>query len=359
MQYFPRRKTRKIKLGNVEIGGNAPISIQSMTNTDTRDAETTIRQIKELKRVGCEIIRIAIPDKESAEQIPVIKKNISIPLIADIHFDYKLALQSIENGVDGIRINPGNIGSKERVEKIVNSARGKNIPIRIGVNSGSLEKDLQKRYGISATAIVQSALRYIKMLENLGFYEMKISLKSSSVPMTIASYRLLAEKVDYPFHLGITEAGTFFAGTIKSAIGIGTLLAEGIGDTIRVSLTENPIEEIKVAKQILQSLSLRQGPEIIACPTCGRTEIDIIKITKEVEKEIHKLNIQKEIKIAVMGCVVNGPGEAKEADIGIAGGKREGLLFKKGKPIKKISEEKLVSVLIQEIKKMVFRNRSF
>ncbi|RLC45858.1 MAG: 4-hydroxy-3-methylbut-2-en-1-yl diphosphate synthase [Candidatus Cloacimonadota bacterium] len=352
MQYISRRKTRKIKLGNIEIGGDAPVSIQSMTNTDTKDAEATIKQINELEKVGCEIIRIAIPNKESADKITIIKNNIHIPLIADIHFSCELALQSIENGVDGIRINPGNIKVKNVAEKIVNAAKKKNIPIRIGVNSGSLEKDLQKKYGVTPTAIVQSALRYIRILENLDFYNMKISLKSSSVPMTIASYRLLAGKVDYPFHLGITEAGTSFAGTIKSAIGIGTLLAEGIGDTIRVSLTENPIEEIKVAKQILQSLDLRKGPDIIACPTCGRTEIDIINITKEVEKEIHKLNIQQDIKIAVMGCIVNGPGEAKEADIGIAGGRNEGLLFKNGKAIRKIPESELVKTLIQEIKKM-------
>lgn len=346
-----RRKTQEIQIGNVKIGGNSPISVQSMTNTDTRDAGKTIKQIHELEDAGCDIVRIAIPDMNSANNIPEIKKLTTIPIIADIHFDYRLALQSVKNGIDALRINPGNIGGHERVKKVVSAAKEAKIPIRIGVNSGSLEKDLEQEYGISAKAITESALRQIKLFEKLGFYDIKISLKSSSVPLTIESYRKMASLVDYPFHLGITEAGTKFSGTIKSAIGIGTLLSEGIGDTIRVSLTDNPVEEVKVGIEILKSLGLRKGPTIISCPTCGRTEIDVIGIAKKVESEINKLKIKQNLTIAIMGCVVNGPGEAEEADIGIAGGKNQSLLFRKGKRLKTIQEKNIVEELIKEIKK--------
>lgn len=347
-----RRKTREIKIGNVKIGGNSQISIQSMTNTDTRDTKATIKQIKELENVGCDIVRIAIPDMVAADNIPEIKKSTNIPIVADIHFDYNLAIKSIQNGANGIRINPGNIGKKEKIKKIIQVAQEKNIPIRIGVNSGSLEKDIQKKYGICAKALVESALRHIGFFESQNFQNFKISIKSSSVPMTIEGYRLLAQKVDYPFHIGITEAGTKFCGTIKSAVGIGTLLAEGIGDTIRVSLTANPIEEVKVGIEILKSLELREGPNIISCPTCGRCEIDIIKIAQKVETEVQKLNIRKNITIAIMGCVVNGPGEAKEADIGIAGGKNDAVLFKNGKVLKKIQCKNIAKIFLSEIKKI-------
>jgi len=346
-----RRKTRELEIGGLKIGGNSPISVQSMTNTDTRDSEATIKQIKQLEDAGCDIVRIAIPDMNSANNIPEIKRLTTIPIIADIHFDYRLALQSVKNGIDALRINPGNIGGHERVKKVVSAAKEAKIPIRIGVNSGSLEKDLKQEYGISAKAITESALRQIKLFEKLGFYDIKISLKSSSVPLTIESYRKMASLVDYPFHLGITEAGTKFSGTIKSAIGIGTLLSEGIGDTIRVSLTDNPVEEVKVGIEILKSLGLRKGPTIISCPTCGRTEIDVIGIAKKVESEINKLKIKQNLTIAIMGCVVNGPGEAEEADIGIAGGKNQSLLFRKGKRLKTIQEKNIVEELIKEIKK--------
>lgn len=345
-----RRKTQEIKIGSLKIGGTAPISVQSMTNTDTRDAGKTIKQIHELEDAGCDIVRIAIPDMNSANNIPEIKKLTTIPIIADIHFDYRLALKSVKNGIDALRINPGNIGGHERVKKVVSAAKEAKIPIRIGVNSGSLEKDLKQKYGISAKAITESALRQIKLFEKLDFYDIKISLKSSSVPLTIESYRKMAKLVDYPFHLGITEAGTKFSGTIKSAIGIGTLLAEGIGDTIRVSLTDNPVEEVKVGIEILKSLGLRKGPTIISCPTCGRSEIDVIGIAKKVESEINKLKINRDITIAIMGCVVNGPGEAEEADIGIAGGKNQSLLFRKGKKVRTISGNCIIEELINEIK---------
>ena len=346
-----RRKTRKIKIGTVSIGGNSPISVQSMTNTDTRDYEKTIKQIKQLEAIGCDVVRIAIPDTIAANNIQLIKKSTNIPIIADIHFDYHLALQSIKNGIDALRINPGNIGSYNKITKIINASKEANISIRIGVNSGSLEKDIKEKYGVSAKAIIESALRYLKFCEKLDFYDIKISLKSSSVPLTIESYRKMAKLVDYPFHVGITEAGTKFTGTIKSAVGIGALLSEGIGDTIRVSLTADPIEEVKVGIEILKSLGLKKGPNIISCPTCGRTEIAVIEIAKQVEHEIHKLKINQNFTIAIMGCVVNGPGEAKEADIGIAGGKNNALLFKKGIRLKTIQEKNIVEELIKEIRK--------
>ena len=349
---YKRKKTRVIKVGNVPIGGNNPIVIQSMTNTDTCDVNRTVEQIRELTIAGCEIIRVAVPNLEAVAAIKQIKRSISIPLIADIHFDYKLALASIKSGVDGLRLNPGNIGIYQNVLKVVEAVRERKIPIRIGVNSGSLSKEKIAKYGVNAKSIVESALEHVAILEKANYHEMKISVKASSVPLTLESYRLLSKKVDYPLHLGITEAGTEFCGTIRSSIGIGTLLAEGIGDTIRVSLTANPIEEIKVAKEILKSLNLRKGLKIVSCPTCGRTEIDLISITKEVEKKLHKFE-DYDLTVAVMGCVVNGPGEAREADFGIAGGKKEGLIFKKGKIIQKVHEQHLVDKLISVIQKNV------
>ena len=344
-----RKNTRKIKVGNVYMGGDAMVSIQSMTNTDTRNIEATLDQIRALYNAGCEIIRCAVPDMEAAEAIKEIVKDSPIPVVADIHFDYKLALKSIENGIAGLRINPGNIGSTERVKMVVEAAKAKNIPIRIGVNSGSLEKKLLEKYGEpTAEALVESALGHVRILEELDFHDIVISIKSSNVKMMIEAYRLMSSKCDYPLHLGVTESGTPFKGAIKSSVGIGTLLAEGIGDTIRVSLTSDPIEEIKVAKEILKALDLRKGGlEFISCPTCGRTQINLIKIAEEVEKRLEGIN--KEIKVAVMGCIVNGPGEAREADIGIAGGKGEGIIFKKGQIIKKVKEEDLVEELMKEI----------
>ncbi|MBU5488679.1 flavodoxin-dependent (E)-4-hydroxy-3-methylbut-2-enyl-diphosphate synthase [Clostridium sp. MSJ-8] len=344
-----RRKTRQVKVGNVYIGGEAEVVIQSMTNTDTKDVEKTIDQIKALYNAGCQVVRCAVLDEEAAESIKEITRLSPIPVVADIHFDYRLALKAIDNGVAALRINPGNIGSIDRVQKVVEKAKEKNIPIRIGVNSGSLEKHLLEKYGRpTAEALVESALGHVKILEDLDFHDIVISIKSSNVNMMIDSYRLIAEKCDYPLHLGVTEAGTEFKGTIKSSIGIGTLLAEGIGDTIRVSLTADPVREIVVAKEILKSLGLRKdGLEFISCPTCGRTKIDLIGIAQEVEKRLE--GIDKDIKVAVMGCVVNGPGEAREADIGIAGGRGEGIIFKKGQIIKKCKEEDLVNELMKEI----------
>ena len=344
-----RRKTRKLRVGKVFVGGDSEITIQSMTNTDTRDAEKTLKQIRMLYNAGCQIIRCAVPDIKAAESLKEITKNSPIPVVADIHFDYRLALKAIENGVDALRINPGNIGSEERVRLVAEAAKAKNIPIRIGVNSGSLEKDILEREGkVTAEGLVESALRHVRILEKLDFYDIVISIKSSDVKMMIEAYRLISEKCDYPLHLGVTESGTKERGTIKSSVGIGTLLAEGIGDTLRVSLTSDPIEEIKVAKEILRSLGLRKGGlEFVSCPTCGRTQIDLIGIANAVEKKLE--NINKDIKVAVMGCVVNGPGEAREADIGIAGGKGEGIIFKKGKVIKKVKEEELITELMKEI----------
>lgn len=346
-----RRISRKVKVGNVYVGGDSAVTIQSMTNTDTRDVFKTVAQIKELEEAGCEIVRCAVPDMEAAKAIKEIVKQINIPLVADIHFDYRLAIESIKNGVNALRINPGNIGSKERVSEVVKYAKEFNIPIRIGVNSGSLEKEILEKYGVTSEALVESALKHVRILEELDFHDIVISIKSSNVPQMIESYRLISDKVDYPLHLGVTEAGTKFRGTIKSSVGIGALLAQGIGDTIRVSLTDNPVEEIGVAKEILKSLGLRtEGIEFISCPTCGRTSIDLINIAKEVEDRLSKMN--KKIKIAIMGCAVNGPGEAREADIGIAGGKGEGLIFKKGEIVRKVKEENLIDALIEEVNKM-------
>jgi (E)-4-hydroxy-3-methylbut-2-enyl-diphosphate synthase len=324
-----------------------------MTNTDTRDVSATISQIKALESVGCEIVRVAVPNMESASVINKIKSEISIPLVADIHFDYRLALKVIEEGVDKLRINPGNIGDIENVQAVVESAKKNNIPIRIGINSGSLEKDLLVKYGHpTPEAMVESAMRHVKILEDLEFYDIVISLKASDPMKMISAYRLMAERVDYPLHLGVTEAGTAFSGAIRSAVGIGILLSEGIGDTIRVSLTDDPIQEIRAGFEILKSLELREhGATVISCPTCGRTKIDIIRIAREVEERV--ADIKKPIKIAVMGCIVNGPGEAKEADIGIAGGKGKGILFKKGERIRSIPEDRLVDELVNEIRKML------
>jgi (E)-4-hydroxy-3-methylbut-2-enyl-diphosphate synthase len=346
---FERNKTKQIAVGNVKIGGDAPISIQSMTNTFTENIDATVQQIHLLENAGCEIIRVAVPTMEAARAIKTIKSQINIPLIADIHFDYKLAIESIKNGVDALRINPGNIGSMNNVKAVVDAAKPNNIPIRIGVNSGSLSKDIIKKFGVSPEGLVESALEHVAILEKLDYTEMKISVKASSVPFTIKSYRLLSQKVDYPLHLGVTESGTEFKGNIKSSIGIGTLLAEGIGDTIRVSLTENPVSEIRTAKEILKALDLRSGLELISCPTCGRTNIDLISLAKEVENQLKQFE-SLPITVAVMGCVVNGPGEAREADYGIAGGIGEGLIFKKGEILKKLPEDKLITTLISMIK---------
>ncbi len=347
-----RKETKKIKVGDIYIGGNSKIAIQSMTNTDTRDIKATINQILRLEEAGCDIVRCAVPDMEAADAIKGIVKGINIPLVADIHFDYRLALKAIENGVSKLRINPGNIGSVERVEIVAKAAKEKNIPIRIGVNSGSLEKELLKKYGrVCPEALVESALNHVKILEDISFDDIAISIKSSDVVQMIESYRLISEKVKYPLHVGVTEAGTIWRGTIKSSVGIGALLSQGIGDTIRVSLTGDVVEEVKVGKEILKSLGyIREGIEFVSCPTCGRTQIDLIKIAEEVENKLSKLD--KNIKVAVMGCVVNGPGEAREADIGIAGGKGEGLIFKKGEIIKKVKEEDLVEELLKEIDKL-------
>ena len=346
---FGRRVSRKVKAGHVEIGGKAPISIQSMTNTDTRDFETTSRQILALQDAGCEIIRIAIPDMEAAENIKKLKTAVKVPLVADIHFDYTLALKSIEMGIDKIRINPGNIGSFENVRKVADAAKEKGIPIRIGINSGSIEKRLLEKYGgATPEAMVESALTHGDILLKAGFYDIVYSLKASNVPMTVAAYRYIADKTDAPLHIGITEAGTEFQSTVKSSAGLGILLSEGIGDTMRVSVTGDPLVEVKIAKSILRSLDLRKdGIEIISCPTCGRTCTDIIPIVKEIEDRIQGYN--QNMKIAIMGCAVNGPGEAKEADAGVACGKNEGLIFRKGEVIRKVREEEIVENLMREI----------
>lgn len=344
--------TRKVKVGTVYIGGDSKITVQSMTNTDTADVTSTVNQILALEKAGCDIIRCAVPDMAACDAIKQIVKQINIPLVADIHFDYKLAIAAIDNGISALRINPGNIGSIDKVKLVAEKAKANGIPIRIGVNSGSLEKEILNKYGrVCAEALVESAINHVKILEDINFKDIVVSIKSSNVNMMVESYRMLSKKINYPLHVGVTEAGTIWRGTIKSSIGIGTLLSEGIGDTIRVSLTGDPIEEIKVGREILRTLGyLNEGIEFISCPTCGRTKIDLIKIAEEVEK--HLINSTKNIKVAVMGCIVNGPGEAREADIGIAGGNGEGLIFKKGEIIKKVKEEDLVEELIKEINKM-------
>ena len=344
-----RKKTRPIKVGDVTVGGLAPISVQSMTNTYTQDIVATVSQIKHLEAAGCEIVRVAVPDEEAAAAISSIKKKITIPLIADIHFDYRLAILSGQAGADGLRINPGNIGSRKKVKAVVDCAKEYGIPIRIGVNSGSLEKDILKKYnGVTAEAMVESAMRHIELLETLDFHAIKISLKASDVWRTVEAYRLLSKKSNLPLHVGVTEAGGLYSGIVKSTLGIGMLLAEGIGDTIRVSLTRDPAEEVRVGYEILKGLAIRQhGPDIISCPTCGRCNIDLFGIAERVEKALLLKSVP--IKLAIMGCVVNGPGEAREADIGVAGGDGVGILFRKGKVIKKFPQEKLVDVLLQEV----------
>lgn len=348
---YERRLSREVSVGSLKIGGNNPISIQSMTNTDTRDAKATIEQIKRLEEVGCDVVRVAVPDMEAAKNIGEIKKNVNIPVIADIHFDHRLALEAIDQGVDGVRINPGNIGSIEKVKMVVNKCKEKNLKIRIGVNGGSLEKELLEKYGsATAEALVESALGHVKILEDLDFCNIVISLKSSDIYKTIEAYELISKKVAYPLHIGITESGSVKKGTIKSSIGVGALLLKGIGDTIRISLTGDPTEEVIVGKEILRSLDLLNDKiKVISCPTCGRCNIDLISVVNEVEEKINK--VDKDMTVAIMGCAVNGPGEAKEADIGIAGGKGEGLLFKKGEIIRKIKGDNLVEELLNEIDK--------
>lgn len=347
-----RRNSRKVKVRDIYVGGDAPITIQSMTNVRTSNVNEVLAQMNELHKAGCEIIRCAVLDMNDAEALKEITEKSPMPVVADIHFDYKLALKAIENGVSALRINPGNIGGIDRITKVAEACKAKNIPIRIGVNSGSVEKDILKKYGKpTAEGLVESALRNVKILEDLDFFDIVISIKSSNVQMMIEAYRLIADKCDYPLHLGVTESGTVFKGTIKSSVGIGTLLAEGIGDTIRVSLTSDPVEEIKVASEILKSLGLKKsGVEFVSCPTCGRTQINLIKIAEEVEKKLE--NCKKQIKVAVMGCVVNGPGEAREADIGIAGGRGEGIIFRKGEIVRKVKEDQLIDALMEEIEKL-------
>jgi (E)-4-hydroxy-3-methylbut-2-enyl-diphosphate synthase len=344
-----RKKTRQIQVGTVTVGGDAPISVQSMTNTYTHDISATVSQINRLESAGCEIVRVAIPDEKAAKAISEIKKEISIPLIADIHFDHRLAVDSLKAGADGLRINPGNIGSVQNVRAIVECANDRNVSIRIGVNSGSLEKDLLKKFGkVTAEAMVESALRHIDLMASFGFDRIKLSIKASDVPRTVDAYRLLSSSTDFPLHVGVTEAGSLYSGIVKSSLGIGTLLADGIGDTIRVSLTRDPVEEVRVAYEILKALGIRRrGPEIISCPTCGRCNIDLFGIVEKVEASLMASLLP--IKIAIMGCVVNGPGEAREAEIGIAGGDGVGILFKQGKVIKKFPQEKLVDVLLKEV----------
>nr|WP_024835729.1 flavodoxin-dependent (E)-4-hydroxy-3-methylbut-2-enyl-diphosphate synthase [Clostridium sp. 12(A)] len=348
-----REHTRVIRIGDRVIGGGNPVLIQSMCNTKTQDIEATVAQIKALTIAGCDIIRVAVPDMEAAKALKEIKKQIAIPLVADIHFDYRLAIASIEAGADKIRINPGNIGSEDRVRAVVEKAKEYNIPIRVGVNSGSLEKNLIEKYGgVTAQGIVDSALQKVRMIEELGYDNLVISIKSSDVMMCIKAHELISEQTDYPLHVGITESGTLVSGTIKSSVGLGVILYEGIGDTIRVSLTGDPLEEIKAARLILKSLGLRRGGvEVVSCPTCGRTRIDLISLANQVEEMVSKFD-HLDVKVAVMGCVVNGPGEAREADIGIAGGIGEGLLIKKGEVIRKVPEDQLLMALQEELMNM-------
>ncbi|MDY6970758.1 MAG: flavodoxin-dependent (E)-4-hydroxy-3-methylbut-2-enyl-diphosphate synthase [Thermodesulfobacteriota bacterium] len=348
-----RKTTRKIHIGHVPIGGEAPIAVQSMTNTDTRDVSSTVDQINRLSGAGCDIVRVAVPDSVAVAAFKEIKSKINIPLIADIHFDHRLALAALDAGADGLRINPGNIGGRRAVASVVKAASGLKVPIRIGVNAGSLHKDILDKHGHpSPEAMVESAMHHVTLFESLGFDLIKISLKSSNVIDTIRAFELLSREVDYPLHLGVTEAGTLISGTVKSAIGIGYLLSQGIGDTFRVSLARDPVDEIRVAFEILRALNLRhRGPEIISCPTCGRCEIDLFRLVEKVESALS--GIKASPKVAIMGCIVNGPGEAKEADVGIAGGRGQGILFREGKVIRKVPEFELAEVLINEVEKMV------
>lgn len=345
------RNSRQINIGGIRVGGGAPVTVQSMTKTDTRDVAATVAQIKSLEKAGCDIIRLAVPDMDAALALGKIKKQTKIPIVSDIHFDYRLALEAVRQGVDGMRINPGNIGAKYRIKAVVDAVRERGIPIRIGVNSGSLQKDILKKHGSpTPEALAESALRHVSILEDLDFRDIKISVKSTDVKKMIAAYRILAELTDYPLHLGVTEAGTYEMGTIKSSIGIGTLLAEGIGDTIRVSLTGDPVDEIEVGIKILKSLGIRRnGIELISCPGCGRLEIDLMKLVKDVEDRIAGLELPRPIKIAILGCVVNGPGEASEADIGIAGGRGKGMLYKDGKLVRSFKEGQIVDELVKEL----------
>ena len=346
-----QRNSRQINIGGVKVGGGAPVTVQSMTKTDTRDVQATVAQIKSLEKAGCDIVRLAVPDMEAALALGKIKKQTKIPLVSDIHFDYKLALEAVRQGVDGMRINPGNIGAKYRIKAVVEAVKERGIPIRIGVNSGSLEKDILKKHGSpTPEALAESAMRHVSILEDLDFRDIKISVKSTDVRKMIAAYRLLAEMTEYPLHLGVTEAGTYEMGTIKSSVGIGTLLAEGIGDTIRVSLTGDPVDEIDVGLKILRSLGMRRnGIELISCPGCGRLEIDLMKLVKDVEDRITGLELPRPVKIAILGCVVNGPGEASEADIGIAGGRGKGMLYKDGKLVRSFKEGEIVDELVKEL----------
>ncbi len=350
-----RRKTRKIQIGKVTIGASSPIAVQSMTNTDTKDVEATVAQIHRLEEVGCELIRVAILDTEAAAALRAIRDSISIPLIADIHFDYRLAIASMENGAQGIRINPGNLGGSEKLSQVVAAAKQHQVPIRVGVNSGSIEKDLLQTHGYptpeNPTALIQSAMRNVRHLETHGFEDIKISIKSSDTLTTISGYQSLSKLTDYPLHLGVTEAGGLIAGTVKSSVALGILLYQGIGDTFRISLTRDPVEEVRVGFELLRSLKIRErGPELISCPTCGRTKIDLFTLAEEVERYVQTM--ESPLKVAVMGCAVNGPGEAKEADIGVAGGNGVGIIFKKGKLFKKVAEEELMDVFMGELKKM-------
>lgn len=355
---LPRKQTRQLKLGSVRIGGGAPIVVQSMTNTDTRDVEATLGQIKRLHDAGCEIVRVAVPDETAARALRAIHDASPIPVIADIHFDYRLALMALEAGLEGLRINPGNIGERKNVEMVIDAAKARGAVIRVGVNSGSVEKRLLEQYGgPTPQAMVESALGHVRILEEHGFYDTKISIKSSSVLNTIECYRLLSQRCDYPLHLGVTEAGGVLRGAIKSSVGMGVLLSEGIGDTLRVSLTAAPEEEMTVAWELLRALGLRQrGPEIISCPTCGRTEIDLIGLAQEVERRLRTENAP--IKVAVMGCVVNGPGEAREADLGMAGGRDKGIIFRKGEVIRSVrGQEALLAAFMEELDKLLVERR--
>lgn len=351
MQLAPRRPTRPVRVGSVIIGGGHPVVLQGMTKTDTRDVQSTVAQIRRMAEAGCEVVRVAVPDRQAAEALKEIRRQSPIPLVADIHFDYRLALMALEAGVDKLRINPGNIGGPDRVRLLVREAKARGVAIRIGVNAGSLERSLLAKYGYpTPEAMVESALRHVALLEEQGFDQVVISLKASEVPLMVSAYRLLAERVDYPFHLGVTESGTPWAGTIRSAVGIGTLLAEGIGDTVRVSLSGDPVEEIQVGKEILSALDLRVfGPKVISCPSCGRCEIELVEVAQEVERRIKELGITAPLRVAVMGCAVNGPGEARGSDVGLAGGKASGLLFRDGKIVRRVEAHEMVEALVAEV----------
>ncbi len=359
MQFAPRKNTRPIRVGPVQVGGGAPVSVQSMTNTDTREVTATLAQVQRLAEAGCDIVRLAVPDQKAARAFGEIKREAPVPLIADIHFNHRLALTALEQGADAVRINPGNLGGAAKTKIVAEACRSRGVPLRLGVNAGSLETDLLAKHGApTPEALVESALRWVKQFEDWGFFDFKISLKSSDVVATVLSYRELSRRVDYPLHLGVTEAGGLIAGTVKSALGIGMLLAEGIGDTIRVSLTRDPVEEVRVAYEILRALHLRErGVELISCPTCGRCRIDLFGLAEEAERRL--LKVATPIKVAIMGCVVNGPGEAREADVGIAGGQKVGALFKKGELVRKVPERQLLTALLAEVAALTGENVDF